>query len=196
MALIDKFPTSGWKNPKLKTIVQNLLEAEEDFEQRKAPSTLSSMLLTLGNVYKDDAALIAQILTRPVVNTQRTPMKISDPNPASLALFQDPNCDTCPGAEKITPRAAVTPTQDVVEDPNANVAQTELDQVVKQVVGEETLVVAEEHEKPTFGSPEEVWKFFSGDLVKLQEAASAAGVKNAKYDQVPMSLAKKIYNAQ
>ena len=130
MALIDNFPTTGWKNQKLKNIVQQLLEAEEDFEQRKAPSTLSSILLTLGNVYKDDAAQIAIILARPIVNTQRTPMKVIDPNPASLDLFQDPNCDTCSGAKKITPRATASPAQDVIEDPNTNVAQTELDQVV------------------------------------------------------------------
>lgn len=196
MALIDNFPTTGWRNQKLKSIVQQLLEAEEDFEQRKAPSTLSSVLLTLGNVYKDDAAQIAMILARPVVNTQRTPMKVIDPNPASLALFQDPNCDTCQGAKKIIPRAAVSPAQDVIEDSNANIAQTELDEVVKQVIGEETLVVAKEYDKPKFGSPEEVWKFFGGDLVKLQEAATAVGIKNAKYDQSLMSLAKKIYNAQ
>lgn len=195
MALIEKFPTTGWKNQKLKEVVQNLLEMEQDFEARKAPSTLGSILLTLGNVYKEDAGQISVLLARPVPNTKRTVMKAADPNPASLSNYE-PDCLTCPGAKIVTLRPAMpTPQQDTVVN-TGDPSQTELDQVLTQVVGEETLVVSEEHTKSGFESPEAVWKYFSGDLKQLQEAAEAAGIKNAKYDQVPMSLAKKIYNAQ
>lgn len=194
MALIEKFPTTGWKNQKLKELVQGLLEMEPEFEQRKAPTTLSSILLTLGNVYKDDANQISMVLARPVPNMKRTAMKIADPNPASLANFE-PDCPTCPGAKQVTLRSSEpAPEQDVIV--NMNVPDQELNATLLQVVGEEALVVSEEHTKSGFASPEEVWKYFSGDLKKLQDAAEVAGVKNAKYDQVPMSLAKKIYNAQ
>ena len=195
MALIEKFPTTGWKNQKLKEVVQILLEMEQDFESRKAPATLGSILLTLGNVYKDDAGQISLILARPVPNTKRTAVKVSDPNPTSLSQYE-PDCPTCPGAKKVVLRnASVQPMQDTpvnTGDPN----QKELDATLAQVVGTETLIVSEEHDKSGFASPEEVWKYFNGDLKKLQDAAEIAGVKNAKYDQVPMSLAKKIYNAQ
>jgi hypothetical protein len=195
MKLIDKFPTTGWKNPRLKELVQKLVEMESEFEQRKAPTTLGSILLTLGNVYKDDANQISTLLARPVPNMKRTEMKIADPNPSSLANFE-PDCDTCPGAKPVNLRSSqLAPQEDVIVNMDTP-DQSELNATLLQVVGEENLVVSEEHTKSGFASPEEVWKYFSGDLKKLQDAAEVAGIKNAKYDQVPMSLAKKIYNAQ
>lgn len=161
MALTERFPTNGWKNQKLKEIVQGLLEMEQDFEARKAPSTLGSILLTLGNVYKDDAGQISLILARPVPNTKRTVMKASDPNPTSFNQYE-PDCPTCPGAKKVVLRTAspsVQPMQDTPVD-TSTPSQTELDATLLQVVGVETLIVSEEHTKSGFASPEEVWKFF------------------------------------
>lgn len=195
MALIDRFPTNGWKNQKLKQLVQSLLELESEFESRKAPATLSSVLLTLGNVYKEDAGLISFILARPAVNTARTEMKQVDPNPGSLKLYEA-GCPTCPGARTVALRPQNQPQSRDVIVPPTEVDQTELDAVLNQVEGTQTLIVSEEHTPPKFASPEEVWKFFSGDLAKLQEAAVAAGIKNCQYDQHAMSLAKKIYKAQ
>lgn len=201
MSFIEQFPTSGWKNQNLKECVQKLIQMEADFDDKKAKSTLASIMLSLGNVFKEDASQISKILSRPAVNTARASVRKIDPNPTGQ--YDNINCDTCPGAKVVTIRNSkveplVNPAvlQDTSVPSNTDPSAGEINTILSQVEGEQTLIVSKEHDKPTFGSPEEVWKYFSGDLAKLQEAAVAVGIKNAKYDQVPMSLAKKIYNAQ
>lgn len=190
MALIDRFPTTGWKNNNLKETIQKLLELEDDFTARKAPATLGSILLTLATVYKDDANQIAIILAKPVAVVNRQPVRQINPNPNSEAFTE--GCETCGGGKV----KQIIPLADVIVDTNPNIVQANITETVNQVVGTETLIVSKEHETSGWKNADDVWKFFSGDIAKLQEAAKAIGVKNAMYDSNAQSLSRKIFAAQ
>lgn len=192
---IENFPENGWVNLSAKNIALALVTEEQYFANKKATVTLSSLLVTLASVFKEDAGNIAIILARPntVINIQ--PVQEVDPNPGINSASA--GCDTCPGG-KIPIEVYQVP-QNLVTSKNVEApikiqtTSNEEKAVKKNLVLEEKLIVSKEHTTGEWKNPAAVWKHFSGDVDKLREAAKVLGLNNIELDDAK-TLAQKIYN--